>query len=56
MNKLLIQVNIKGGMTPKQLTFIGEKLHQQVDMYLLSLPVLTPPLPRKSYELQEVQL
>ena len=56
MNKLLIQVNIKGGMTPKQLTYIRENLYQQVDKYLLSLPVLTPPLPRKSYELQEVQL
>jgi len=55
MNRLLIQVNIKGAMTPEQLTYVRENLYRQVDKYLLSLPVNTPSLPRKSYELQEVQ-
>ena len=56
MKRLVIDVTVKGAMTPDHILSLRERLQQQVDNYLLSLPVHTPNLPRKSYELQEVTL
>lgn len=56
LKSLHINVRVRGAMTPDQILSLRDNLQQQVDKYLISLPVLTPSLPRESYELVEVGL
>ena len=56
MNRLVIDVTVKGAMTPDHILSLRETLQAKIDKYLLSLPVLTPNLPREVCELREVQL